>query len=369
MALATLLHMANPLLFQSFSLRGLEIRNRLWVSPMCQYSALERDGVPTEWHTQHIGGLARGGAGLVIIEATAVEPAGRISAQDLGLWNDEQERAFAGLTRVAHSHGAKIAVQIAHAGRKASTYPAWPGYPGGSLGTDDGAWETVAPSPLPFSDDFEAPRELDASELPGIVQAFTETASRAVRAGADAIEVHAAHGYLLHQFLSPLTNKRSDNYGGSLENRARLAREIIRSIRSAHPDLPVLVRISATDWVESGFTAEQATTVSGWFAEDGADFIDVSSGANVPDAKIPVGPGYQVALAAQVRDCGLPVGAVGMITSAAQAETILVTGQADVILLGRALLVNPHLPLAWAADLRAPGAADLVPPQYHRARF
>ncbi|MGO3148174.1 MAG: NADH:flavin oxidoreductase/NADH oxidase [Leucobacter sp.] len=361
--------MANPLLFQPYNLRGLEIRNRLWVAPMCQYSAFEQDGVPTDWHLQHLGGLARGGAGLVIVEATAVVPEGRISPQDVGLWNSEQAQAFSRITSLVHEHGAKIAVQLAHAGRKASTSPGFPGEPSGSLPAEAGGWATVAPSPIPFSDELTTPRELTTDELPALVRAFADAATRAVNAGFDAVEIHAAHGYLLHEFLSPISNTREDLYGGTLENRARLVREIVRMIREDHADLPILVRISATDWVEGGFTVEDAATVGAWCVQDGADLIDVSSGANVENARIPVGPSYQVALAAQVREAGVPVSAVGLITSAVQAEGILATGQADVILLGRPLLANPHLPLSWATELRAPHAADLVPKQYHRARF
>lgn len=362
--------MPNPILFQPFSLRGLEVRNRLWVSPMCQYSVAERDGVPRDWHLQHIGGLARGGAGLVVVEATAVVPEGRISPEDLGLWNEQQESAFARLAGIAHSHGAAIAVQLAHAGRKAGTYKWWPGEPHGSVPVDAGGWETVGPSALPFDEHHTEPRALTAGEIAALVQSFADAADRAVRAGFDAIEVHAAHGYLLQEFLSPLSNQRTDEYGGSLENRARFVREVVRAVRERHAELPILVRISGTDWVAGGFDVEDAAVLSGWLAEDGADLIDVSSGGNSPSISISAGPSYQVPLAARVRREGhLPVGAVGVITSAAQAEGILVTGQADVLFLGRPLLANPHLPLQWATELRAPSAATLLPPQYHRARF
>ena len=359
--------MADPLLFRPFTLRGLETRNRLWIPPMCQYSVPERDGVPRDWHLVHIGALARGGAGMVIVEATAVVPEGRISPQDTGLWNDEQAAAFSRIVDIAHSHGAKIAVQLAHAGRKASTHPALPGFPSGSVPAAEGGWQTVAPSPIRFSDVFDAPRELGLDELPGVIEAFVAAAGRAVKAGFDAVEIHAAHGYLLNQFLSPLSNMREDAYGGSIENRARLAREVVRAIRAAHPELPMLVRISATDWVDGGFTVDDAVIVSEWFKEDGADLIDVSSGATSAQARIPVGPSYQVQLAAQVREAGLPVAAVGLITSAAQAEGILVSGQADVVLVGRAALADPHLPIRWARELQAESAAALVPPQYARS--
>lgn len=364
--------MADPILFRPFRLRDLEVRNRLWVSPMCQYSIEQQHGVPGDWHLQHIGALARGGAGLVTVEATAVAPEGRISPRDVGLWNDEQTAAFARLASIAHAHGARIAVQLAHAGRKASTYPWLPGQPDGTVPIIEGGWQTVAPSEAAFGE-LAAPRALGADEIAGIVEAFASAADRAVAAGLDAVEVHAAHGYLLHEFLSPLSNLRGDGYGGDLERRARLLREIVRAIRGRHARLPILVRISATEWVEGGFDLDEAERVVSWLAEDGADLVDVSSGGNVPVAPIPVGPAYQTPLAARLRGAlpaeAIAVGTVGLITEAAQAESILVTGQADVVFLGRALLADPHLPLRWAHELRAPSAEALVPPQYHRVRF
>ncbi|GAA1327676.1 NADH:flavin oxidoreductase/NADH oxidase [Leucobacter albus] len=362
--------MPNPLLFQPYTLRGLEVRNRLWVAPMCQYAVAERDGVPRDWHLQHIGGLARGGAGLVVIEATAVVAEGRISPEDLGLWNDEQEAAFSRLATIAHAHGAKIAVQLAHAGRKASTFKNWPGEPVGSVPHEAGGWATVAPSAVSFGEGYAEPRALTTAEIAGLVTAFADAADRAVRAGMDAVEIHAAHGYLLQEFLSPLSNRREDDYGGPLEHRARFTREAIQAIRHRHPELPIIVRLSGTEWVDGGFDVEDAATVSAWLAADGADLVHLSSAGNTPAAPIPVGPSYQVPLAARVREAGhLPTGAVGLITSAAQAEGVLATGQADIVYLGRPLLANPHLPLQWAAELRAPSAAGLVPPAYHRARF
>lgn len=359
--------MADPLLFRPIRLRDLEIRNRLWVAPMCQYSVTERDGIPRDWHLQHIGGLARGGAGLVVVEATAVVPEGRISPQDLGIWGEEHVPAFARLAEVAHAHGARIGIQLAHAGRKASTHPSLPGAGTGSVAPADGGWETVAPSAIPFPG-LATPRALETAEILQLIEDFRAAARRAVTAGFDVLEVHAAHGYLLHEFLSPLSNLRDDEWGGPLAGRARLVREIVRAIRADHPDTPIAVRVSASEWVEGGFEAAEARELAAWLAADGADLIDVSSGGNVADAPIPVGPSYQVPLAAQLRG-PLPVGAVGLITSAPQAEGILATGQADVVSLGRPLLTNPHLPLAWAHELRAPGAAGLVPPQYARARF
>ncbi|UOR00431.1 NADH:flavin oxidoreductase/NADH oxidase [Leucobacter allii] len=357
--------MADPLLFQPIVLRELEIRNRLWVAPMCQYSA--RDGIVGDWHLQHLGGLARGGAGLVIMEATAVVPEGRISPRCPGIWDDAQLPGLERVVAAAHAHGARIGIQLAHAGRKGSTHPSLPGFPDGSVPESEGGWTTVAPSALAFPGLAE-PRALDAEELPGLVRAFADGAARAVAAGFDLVEIHAAHGYLLHEFLSPLSNRRTDGYGGDLAGRARLLREVVRAIRAEQPELAVIVRISATDWTEGGLDAEESTALAALIAADGADLVDVSSGANVP-ARIPVGPSYQVPLAQAVRRGPLPVGAVGLITSATQAEGILASGQADVILLGRPVLANPHLPIAWAHELRAPGAAELVPPQYARARF
>ena len=368
----TLRHMADPILFRPIRLRDLEVRNRLWASPMCQYSVEQQDGVPRDWHLQHIGALARGGAGLVVVEATAVTPEGRISPRDLGLWNDEQTAAFARLAGIAHAHGARIAVQLAHAGRKASMQPWLPGMPDGSVPIGAGGWPTVAPSEVGFGE-FTAPRALGIDEIAGVVASFAAAADRAVAAGFDAVEVHAAHGYLLHEFLSPLSNLRGDGYGGDLERRARLLREVVRAIRIRHPELPILVRISATEWTTGGFDVDEAQQVSAWLVEDGADLIDVSSGGNTPTAPIPVGPAYQTPLSARLRRelpaDAVAIGAVGLITAAAQAETILVTGQADVIFVGRPLLADPHLPLRWAHELRAPSAESLVPTPYHRARF
>lgn len=360
--------MADPLLFQPFTLRNLEIRNRVWAAPMCQYSADAEDGVPVDWHFAHLAGLARGGAGLVVTEATAVVPEGRISPRDLGLWNETQEAAFSRIADAVHAHGARIGVQLAHAGRKASTYPALPGFERGTVPASEGGWQTVAPSAVAF-EGFDEPRALEADELPALVDAFVDASTRAVRAGIDVVQVHAAHGYLLHEFLSPLSNRREDGYGGDLVGRARIVREIVRAIRAEHPNLPIVVRVSAEDWVDGGFSVDEAETLAGWLAEDDADLIDVSSGGNSPTLPPRIGPSYQVGLADQVRRGPLPVGAVGLITSATQAEGILATGQADVVSLARPLLVNPHLPIVWAHELRAPHADALVPGQYARARF
>ena len=350
-------------LFDPIELRGTEFRNRLWVSPMCMYSAV--DGVPGEWHGTHYTAMARGGAGLVIMEATGVVPEGRISPACLGLWNDAQQDALAAIASQVHAAGSKLAVQLGHAGRKASTEPWLPGAVGGSIAPDAGGWETVAPSALAFGELAE-PRALELDEIAGIVDAFAAAAGRAVAAGLDAVEIHGAHGYLVHEFLSPLSNTREDAYGGGLEGRARLLLEIVRAIRAAHPTLPVLVRLSATEWVAGGFDLAEATTLAGWLRDAGADLIDVSSGGNLPSAPIPVGPAYQAPLAGQVRTAGLPVAAVGMVTDAATAQSVLTLGEADAVCVGRAWLRNPYLGLHWAGELRADVEA-LRPPQLWRA--
>lgn len=364
---------AEPLLFRPYELRGTEIRNRLWVAPMCQYQSVAAngpgEGVPSDWHVQHLGGMGRGGAGLVMVEATAVVPEGRITPRCLGIYNDEQEKAFAErIVPQVHMHGAKIGLQLAHAGRKASAYPLLPGLPIGYVPLADGGWQTVAPSALAFPG-LPEPRALTVPEIDEIVEAFVDGAQRAVRAGFDVVEVHAAHGYLLHEFLSPLSNMREDEYGGSLENRARFTRRVVRGIRQAFPDLPMIVRISGDEWVEGGFGVEESTQLARWLAEDGADLIDCSTGGNIADAPIRVGPSYQVHVAVGVRKAGLPVGAVGLITEAAQAEGILVNGQADVVSLGRPFMANPHLPLTWAEKLRAKNIGDFIPGPYCLARF
>ncbi len=347
------------------TLRSLTVRNRLWVSPMCQYSVERRDGVPTPWHLVHLGSFARGGAGAVIAEATAVLPEGRISPQDLGLWNDEQADAFRPIIEFIHSQGAAAGVQLAHAGRKGSTFRTW-SPDQGSVPVDAGGWETVAPSAVAFPG-YATPQALDDAGIAGVIRAFADAARRAVTAGFDLVEVHAAHGYLLHQFLSPLSNHREDAYGGSLENRARLLLEVISAIRDAvGPGLPVLVRFSATDWVPDGWTIDETVQVSRWAADRGADLVDVSSGGNVASAPIPVGPGYQVPFATQVREqAGVPTAAVGMISDPFQAEQIVATGLADVVLAGRAFLRDPNFPLRAAAALGLD--ADFGPQQYHRA--
>lgn len=352
-------------LFTPITVRGCTVRNRLWVSPMCQYSAEREDGVPTTWHLVHLGSFARGGAGAVLVEATAVVPEGRISPQDLGLWNDDQMEAFRPIVDFVHSQGAAAGIQLAHAGRKGSTYRTWSSEQG-SVPVEAGGWETVAPSPEPFPG-YAPPRELDIAGIDAVVDAFAAAARRALDAGFDLIELHAAHGYLLHQFLSPLSNHRTDQYGGSLENRARLLLEVVDAVRDAvGADVPIIVRFSATDWVPNGWAIEDTEQVARWAGEHGADMVDVSSGGNLASAPIPVGPGYQVPFAAQIRaHVGILTAAVGMIADPFQAEQIVATGLADVVLAGREFLRDPNFPLRAAAALGVD--ADFGPVQYHRA--
>ncbi len=357
-------------LFDPIAVRGVEARNRLWVAPMCQYAVHDEDGVPTDWHLVHLGALARGGAGVVMAEATAVVPEGRITPGDTGLWNDAQVDAWQPVTAFIRSQGAVPAVQLAHAGRKASTYAPW-GTDGksGSVPAEDGGWQSVAPSAIPFGR-YAVPRALDAHELPGLVQAWADAAARAVRAGFELIEIHAAHGYLLHEFLSPLSNHREDAYGGPLENRARLLIEIVRAVRAAiGEELPLLVRFSASDWAEGGWDAAQTAVVAGWAHEAGADLFDISSGGLVHDQQLPpLEPGYQVPLADEVAaTAGVRVSTVGLITTAEHADALIREGRADVVMMGRELLRDPHFPLRAAHELGV--EVDYWPGQYLRAQW
>ncbi|WP_448257872.1 NADH:flavin oxidoreductase/NADH oxidase [Microbacterium aurum] len=352
------------LLFSPYDLAGRTVRNRLWVAPMCQYSASE--GVPNDWHHVHLAQFASGGAGVVIAEATAVVPEGRISPEDTGLWNDAQQQAWAPIAAAIRARGALPGIQLAHAGRKASTWSPFSGHRG-SVPTDAGGWTTVAPSAVAF-EGFAEPVALDTAGIDRIVEAFGAAAVRAVAAGFDVLEVHAAHGYLLHQFLSPLSNLRDDEYGGSLHNRARLLLRIVETVRAAAPQAALVVRFSASDWADGGWDPAQTATVAQWAAERGAVLFDISSGGLVAHQRITTGPGYQVPLAAEVRrSSGLPVSAVGEITSGAQAEAVLQSGDADVILAGREWLRDPHFALRAATELGETDAS-LWPPQYVRAR-
>ncbi|TJZ78900.1 NADH:flavin oxidoreductase/NADH oxidase [Chitiniphilus eburneus] len=351
-----------PHLFEPLTLRGLTLSNRIAVSPMCEYSA--EDGYANDWHLVHLGSRAVGGAGLVLFEATAVSPEGRISPQDLGLWRDEQIEPLARIVRFIDGQGSVAGIQLAHAGRKASTYA--PGAGEGAVPATEGGWTVVAPSALPFSPSYPAPQALDNAGIAAVVEDFAAAARRALAAGFRVVEVHAAHGYLLHQFLSPLSNQRTDEYGGSFENRTRLVREVVASVREVWPDhLPLFVRLSATDWVEGGWTPQDTVKLSLTLKALGADLIDVSSGGTAANAQIPVGPGYQTPFATRVRhEADVAVGAVGLITAPAQADHIVRTGQADLVLLARELLRDPYWPLHAAEALRQDAS---WPKQYLRA--
>jgi len=355
-------------LFSPLSIRSTTFRNRLWVPALCQYSVEERDGVPTDWHLVHLGAFAMGGAGLIVSEATAVSPEGRISPHDTGLWNDEQVEAWSRITAFLHERGAVAGVQLAHAGRKASTHRGWAPEKRGTVSADDGGWPTVGPSDIAF-EGYAAPRALTTDEIADVVADFAASATRAVAAGFDLVEIHAAHGYLAHQFLSPLSNLRTDEYGGSLENRARLVLEIVRAVRAAvGEEMPVFVRFSATDYAEGGWNREDTATVSRWAQEAGADFFDISTGGNIAGVTIPLSPGYQVPFADFVAStAGVPVNAVGLITDAAHAEQIVSSGQADAVMLGREMMRDPHFPLRAAHELGV--ELDYWPEPYVRARW
>ncbi|MCA1710270.1 MAG: NADH:flavin oxidoreductase/NADH oxidase [Actinobacteria bacterium] len=347
-------------LLTPLTLRGTTFRNRIWVSPMCQYSAI--DGLPDDWHLVHLGARAVGGAGLVLTEATAVTADGRISPQDTGIWNDAQAEQWARIAAFVKQQGAGVGMQLAHAGRKASTQRPWDGR--GYVDPADGGWQTVSASPVAYAE-WPAPRELGPQDLAALTADWVGAARRADAAGFDTVELHAAHGYLLHQFLSPLTNTRTDSYGGTFENRVRYPLEVISAVRDAWPvDKPLLVRISATDWAQGGWTLEDSIAFSRLMKEAGVDLVDVSSGGLVPEQQIEIGPGYQVPFAAAIRE-HVPTGAVGMITEPVQAEKVLADGQADVVLLARELLRDPHWPLRAAAEL---GDEIPWPAQYDRAR-
>ncbi|KQS22548.1 NADH:flavin oxidoreductase/NADH oxidase [Frigoribacterium sp. Leaf186] len=354
-------------LFDPITLRGQGFRNRLWVAPMCQYSAELEDGVPTDWHLVHLGSLARGGAGAVIAEATSVTPEGRISPQDLGLWNDAQVEAFRPITAFIRSQGSVPGVQLAHAGRKASTFRPW-SETQGTVPADQGGWTTVAPSAVAF-EGYDEPVALTTEAVGGLVEAFRVAARRSIDAGFELIELHAAHGYLLHQFLSPLSNRRDDQYGGSLENRARFLLEVVTAVRAEVGDeYPLLVRFSATDWADGGWNEDDTATVAAWARDAGADLFDISTGGLVAGVSIPVGLGYQVRFAEHVRNQGrVETGAVGLIVGAEQANEVVASGRADVVLMAREFLRDPHFPLRAAAELGV--ELDYTPSQYLRAPF
>ncbi|HXZ78537.1 MAG TPA: NADH:flavin oxidoreductase/NADH oxidase [Terriglobales bacterium] len=350
-------------LFGPLTVRDITFANRVFVSPMCQYSS--GDGYANDWHFVHLGSRAVGGAGLVLTEATAVLPEGRISPQDLGLWKDDHIEPLARIVRFIHEQGSVAGTQLAHAGRKASTYRPWDGH--GTVPESDGGWtNVVAPSMLAFADHYPRPQALSTDGIQGIVSAFASAARRACEAGFRVIEIHAAHGYLIHQFLSPLSNQRTDVYGGSFENRSRILREILGAVRGSWPEqAPLFVRISATDWIDGGWDIEQSVELARQLKGFGVDIVDCSSGGNVPHATIPVGPGYQTSFAEQIRrQANILTATVGMITSPVQAEHILVSGQADAVIMAREFLRDPYWPLRAARELRQPIS---WPVQYLRA--
>lgn len=353
-------------LFDPLTQRSLTLRNRLVISPMCQYSAT--NGLPDDWHLVHLGSRALGGAAAVITEATAVSAQGRISPGDTGLWNDAQLEAWRPIAGFIKTHGAVAGVQLAHAGRKASAQRPWEG--GGPLPMGQGDWSTVAPSVLPFDAGWPAPQALDIAGIRALIEDFRTAARRALAAGFELIELHAAHGYLLHQFLSPLSNLRTDDYGGSFDNRSRLVREVITAVREVWPSrLPLWLRVSATDWAPAdgprGWDIEQSVELAQQVKALGVDLIDVSSGGLLPHVKVPLQPGYQVPFAARIRaESGMATGAVGLITTAQQAAQVVASGEADVVLMARESLRDPYFPLRAAQEL---GAQIEVPLQYQRA--
>jgi 2,4-dienoyl-CoA reductase-like NADH-dependent reductase (Old Yellow Enzyme family) len=351
-------------LFDSLAIRDIQFANRVFVSPMCQYSS--DNGFANDWHFVHLGSRAVGGAGLVFTEATAVLPEARISPQDLGIWSDDHIEPLARIVRFIHEQGSVAGMQLAHAGRKASTYRPWES-DHGAVPEAKGGWTNVlAPSAIPFAPDYPMPRELSVDGIQETVAAFAQAAVRACEAGFRVVEIHAAHGYLVHEFLSPLSNKRTDAYGGSFENRTRILREIVSAVRRVWPErAPVFVRISATDWVDGGWDIQQSIQLAGQLKALGVDLIDCSSGGNVAQANIPVGPGYQTPFAEQIRQqANIMTGTVGMITSPVQAEHIIATGQADAVIMAREFLRDPYWPLRAAHELGQPVS---WPVQYLRA--
>lgn len=349
-------------LFEPLPIGDVVLRNRIAVSPMCEYSAI--DGMPDDWHLVHLGSRAVGGAGLVFTEATAVSPEGRISPADTGLWNDAQRDAWARIAAFIAAQGAVPGIQLAHAGRKASTDAPWRG--GTPLFEAQGGWTPLAPSAIAFTDGHPVPLALDEEGITRVVDDFRAATARARDAGFGVIEIHAAHGYLLHEFLSPLCNQRDDAWGGSLANRARLLRAVVAAVRSEWPaPRPLFVRVSATDWAEGGWDIDECVELAQWLRDDGVDLVDCSSGGAVAHAKVPTAPGYQVPFAARIRrEARIATAAVGLITDARQAEAIVAGGAADLVLLARELLRDPYFPRRAASEL---GIAIEAPPQYRRA--
>jgi len=352
---------STPHLFDELKIRDVAFPHRIAVSPMCQYSAV--DGHATDWHLVHLGSRAVGGAALVFTEATAVTAEGRISPQDLGIWKDDHIDPLSRVARFLHSYGSVSGIQLAHAGRKAGTAAPWNG--GHPLGLSEGGWTPVGPSPLPFTERHQTPRELSPEEICVVGHAFAEAAQRALAAGFQVVEIHAAHGYLLQEFLSPLSNRRTDRYGGSFDNRIRILCEVAAEIRKVWPErLPLFVRISATDWDDKGWTVDESVELARRLSGQGVDLVDCSAGGNIPNPTVPFGSGYQTAMAARIRaESGMRTAAVGSITSPAQCEHIINTGQADMVLLAREMLRDPYFALRAARELGYPLA---WPRQYMR---
>ena len=349
-------------IFSSLNIKNITLKNRIVMSPMCQYSSI--DGFTYDWHLVHLGSRAVGGAGLIIAEATAVSPEGRISPGDVGLWKDEHILGLSRIVNFIHQQGAIAGIQLAHAGRKASC--AVPLEGGKQLDNNHGGWQTVGPSNIAFNDGERTPESLNKEGIDKVISDFKAAAGRALVAGFNVIEIHSAHGYLLHEFLSPLSNQRTDEYGGSFENRTRMLRQVINAVNSVWPvENPLFVRISSTDWTEGGWTIEESVKLAFILKEMGVDLIDCSSGGNVYNARIPLGPGYQVPFSEAVRKTGILTGAVGLITTVRQAETILQEEKADLVLFARELLRNPYFPLLAA---REEGVEVPWPMQYLRAR-
>lgn len=355
-------------LFEPIDIRGVTIPNRMWVAPMCQYSCFKNDGVPTDWHLVHLGAFAQGGFGFVMTEAVAVNPVGRISPQDAGMWNDEQRDAWKRVVDFVHTQGAVIGTQIAHAGRKASVHSPFSGTPRGVVPPEEGGWNPVGPTTVPFPGHNNSVEALDEDGIQQVIADFRSAAFRAKEAGFDVIEIHAAHGYLLHEFYSPITNTRTDAWGGDFDGRIRLVVAVTDAVREVW-DGPLLVRISATDWLEGGWTIDDSVRLSRVLKEHGVDLIDTSSGSNAP-ADIPIGPGYQVPLAEKINsEVDILVGAVGLITEPQQAEDILQQNQADVVLFGRVALREPHWPQRAAAELGVPASEAPYQPQHERGAW
>jgi 2,4-dienoyl-CoA reductase-like NADH-dependent reductase (Old Yellow Enzyme family) len=351
-----------PHLFDPLRLRDVTFANRIFVSPMCQYSSV--DGFSNDWHFVHLASRAVGGAGLVFTEASAVAADGRISPEDLGIWDDGHVAGLSRIVRFVHGQAGKAGTQLAHAGRKASTKRPWDG--GGRVAPEDGGWTPVGPTAEPFADGYPEPRALPLGEIPAVVLSFRDAARRALDAGFDVVELHGAHGYLIHEFLSPLSNHRADAYGGSFDNRIRLCLEIADGVREVWPErLPLFVRLSATDWTEGGWDIEQSVELARRLRQRGVDLVDCSSGGNVAHAQIPLGPGYQVSFAARIRrEAGIATSAVGLITTPAQADAIVRDGEADAVMLAREMLRDPYFPLRAAREL---GQQAPWPAQYVRA--